>query len=170
MIMNKKGFTLVELLATIILLAIVLSLSSIAIIGIINSSKEKNYEQLISNIKDGAEVYYQECKYSKEAIIKMFKDDVSNANAFCDYNISLGELVTYGYIKGNSKDYKNENVDEKLKFILVNSYDELDISNCIVRVEYKNGKIVVTDESDGNTSCPTTSEYTSGKIDSNRKK
>ena len=88
MIMNKKGFTLVELLATIILLAIVLSLSSIAIIGIINSSKEKNYEQLISNIKDGAEVYYQECKYSKEAILKMFKNDVSDANAFCDYNIS----------------------------------------------------------------------------------
>ena len=154
--MNKKGFTLVELLATIILLAIVLSLSSIAIIGIINSSKEKNYEQLISNIKDSAEVYYQECKYSNNSHISCNLDNNG-------YNISLGELVRYGYIKGNSKDNND-------KFSLVNSYDELDISNCTIRVEYNNGKVVVTDVSDGNTSCPTTSEYTSGKIDSNRKK
>ena len=165
--MNKKGFTLVELLATIILLAIVLSLSSIAIIGIINSSKEKNYEYLISNIKDGAEVYYQECKYSNNSRISC---NLNNNG----YNISLGDLVRYGYVKGNSKDYKNENVDEKLKFILVNSYDELDISNCIISVEYKNGKVVVTDKSSNSVSnkasCPTTSEYTSGKIDSSRKK
>ena len=158
--MNKKGFTLVELLATIILLAIVLSLSSIAIIGIINSSKEKNYEYLISNIKDGAEVYYQECKYSNNSRISC---NLNNNG----YNISLGDLVRYGYVKGNSK-------DNSKKYSLVNSYDELDISNCIVRVEYKNGKIVVTDKSSNSVSnkasCPTTSEYSSGKIDSNRKK
>ena len=153
MIMNKKGFTLVELLATIILLAIVLSLSSIAIIGIINSSKEKNYEQLISNIKDGAEVYYQECKYSNNSHISC---NLNNSS----YNISLGDLVRYGYVKGNSKDGDD-------KFSLVNSYDELDISNCIISVEYKNGKVVVTDKSSNSVSnkasCPTTSEYTSGK-------
>lgn len=163
---NNKGFTLIELLATLLLLAIVIGIGTLTVTNIVRNSKEKDYENLLTNIKDGAEVYYQECKYSNNSKITCAFDLIENVKI---YKISLGDLVRYGYIKGNSKN-NSEDKDKKLKFTLVNSYDELDISSCSIGVKYDNEKIVITNESTDNVSCPTTSEYTSGKIDSNRKK
>ena len=144
--MNNKGFTLVELLATLVILALVMGIGTYSITTIINNSKEKNYESLISNIKDGAETYYQECKYSKESIINMFgnKQDADN---FCDYNLTLGELVKYGYVKGNDTD-NNKN------FSLSNPKDNKDISGCIVNITFSGGKVIVTAVSKEG-SCPT---------------
>ena len=62
--MNNGGFTLVELLATIVLLALVIGIASYSINAIIKNSQEKNYQLLINNIYDATEVYYQECKYT----------------------------------------------------------------------------------------------------------
>ncbi len=61
--MNNGGFTLVELLATIVLLALVIGIASYSINAIIKNSQEKNYQLLINNIYDATEVYYQECKF-----------------------------------------------------------------------------------------------------------
>ena len=41
-ILNRKGFTLVELLATIAILAIVMGIATFSITAIIKNSKEKN--------------------------------------------------------------------------------------------------------------------------------
>lgn len=142
--MNNKGFTLVELLATLVVLAIVMSIGTVSIIAIVNSAKEKNYTLLINNIKSAAETYYQECKYSRETIEEMFGGDADLAAAFCDYDITLGELVTYGYIKGNKK-------EENGTFKIVNPKDESDISECSITVSYQDNKVVV---SSNDPSCP----------------
>ena len=102
--MNKKGFSLIELLATLVILGTVMGIATYTIISILNSSKEKNYALLIDNIRGGAEVYYQECKYSRESILTVFDDDSDAAESFCDYQVKLGELVEYGYVTGNKKD------------------------------------------------------------------
>ncbi len=44
--MNNKGFTMIELLVTIALLAIVSTISVISITAFVNKSKENNYEKL----------------------------------------------------------------------------------------------------------------------------
>ena len=51
---NKKGFTLVEILAVIIILAVIALLVSPMIIGNINDSREKLYDTQIDNIKSAA--------------------------------------------------------------------------------------------------------------------
>ena len=43
-IKNNLGFTLVELIATIVILALVMGISTYSISAIINNAKEKNYE------------------------------------------------------------------------------------------------------------------------------
>ena len=131
--LNKKGFTLVELIATIVVLALVVSISAYAITNIINSAKEKNYELLIKNIKDASETYYQECKYS------------NNSGITCDDTVTLQDLVNYGYLKGNgTKDDKMEIVNPKN-----NEY----IGECSIAVKYENGKLTIESMSDNN-SCP----------------
>lgn len=118
--LNKKGFTLVELIATIVVLALVVSISAYAITNIINSAKEKNYDLLIKNIKDASETYYQECKYS----------DIT-----CNDTVTLQELVNYGYLKGNgTKDNKME---------IINPKDNKNIGACSIAVKNENGKLTI---------------------------
>ena len=116
--LDSKGFTLIELIATLVVLSIVMGLGAYSITGIIKSSKEKDYELLIKEIKNSVEVYYQECKY------------VDNS---CDSEITLGFLVSNGYLKGNGKEVST----------LINPNDNKDISNCRIGYEYDDGKVNV---------------------------
>ena len=133
--LNKKGFTLVELIATIVVLALVVSISAYAITNIINSAKEKNYELLIKNIKDASETYYQECKYS------------NNTGITCNDTVTLQYLVDYGYLKGNGTG------DDKME--IVNPKDNINIGECSIAIKYENGKLTITKEKKTNNgSCP----------------
>lgn len=147
--LNKKGFTLVELIATIVVLALVVSISAYAITNIINSAKEKNYELLIKNIKDASETYYQECKYS----------DIT-----CNDTVTLQYLVDYGYLKGNgTEDNEIDNkIDNKMK--IVNPKNNKDIGECSISVKYEDGKLTIESMSD-NDLCPTTYNLTQSKED-----
>ena len=134
---NNKGFTLIELIATIIILAVVMSIGAYAITNVIRQSREKNYAILIKNIKDGVEVYYQECTYSNNSGIEC-RDD---------WTIKLGDLVTYGYVKSNAEDKSGK---------LINPLDDSDISDCTIKVIYNDGEIDITPVGKlNNISCPT---------------
>ena len=137
--MNRKGFTLVELLATIIVLALVMGIASYSIIKIMKNSKEKNYELLITNIKDAAEAYYQECKYARNDAITCNLSDVT-----------LGTLVEYGFLKGNGKDSND-------KYTLVNPRNDKNISNCHISISFSDGNIEINAESGDD--CPTNEDY-----------
>lgn len=55
--MNKKGFTLVELLATLVILGIVVGLTVVGINVNIRKTKEKTEEVFIGTIKDAIKMY-----------------------------------------------------------------------------------------------------------------
>lgn len=141
--LGNKGFTLVELMATIVLLSIIAGIASYSITTIMSNSEEKNYQLLIKEIKNAVELYYQDCKF---------------VNNDCNSQITLGYLVTNGYLKGNGVDNNNGS-------LLVNPNTEVNISNCSIKYSYSNGKIIV--ESNGEIStclgeekcCPTSLDY-----------
>ena len=139
---NNKGFTLVELIATIVILSIILSIGAYSIIKIINSSSEKEYKLLVENIKDAAELYYQECKYGGI-------DDTESYE--CDKladGVTLGKLVEFGYLTGNAKINEGEDKDE---YTLVNPNTGEPITDCNIMITYDaiNREVVVsTDEPD----------------------
>ena len=54
---NKKGFTLVELLAVIIILSIILSITAIAVMKVKKNQDRINYQNMISGILTGAKNY-----------------------------------------------------------------------------------------------------------------
>ena len=55
--MGRKGFTLVELLATIVIMSLVLGIASYSVIGIINTSKEKSEKIFVDKIGVAIEQY-----------------------------------------------------------------------------------------------------------------
>lgn len=144
---NNKGFTLVELLATLIVLALVMTLGGYSITSIIKNSKEKNCELLISNIKDAAESYYNECKYMPTK-----KCDDENEDGEEVYKVSLSDLVSSGFLKGNSEDDSTSN---KVKNPVNNEY----ISDCEIKITKIDGKINIIGEEKTDIKCPYISQY-----------
>lgn len=120
--MNKKGFTLVELLAIIVVIAIVAVLVSPSVIRLFNKSKEKSYDILINNIKTAGENYYQECEngdLTNSSKYGSLACSISNNNI----NVTLKSLVELGILKasGNNK-------------IVINPKNNKDISSCTITV------------------------------------
>lgn len=138
--MNNKGFTLIELIVTIILLAMILSIGAYSIISIVKDSREKNYNTLIKSVKSAVESYAIECKYSHDA----GDDD----NITCSNQITLGDLVKYGFLSGNSKNETNQN------YTIVNPKDNISIANCTISYTNTNGKITISAVNPTG-SCPT---------------
>lgn len=130
---NNKGFTLVELLGTIIILAIVLSITGYAITGVITSARQKNYELLITDIKSAVELYYQECTYMSTTTLN---EHVCNDGQV--RNITLGELVIYGYLTGND----STESDNAMRVIDPNTKE--DISDCQIKITYESDVIKIT--------------------------
>ena len=127
--LNKKGFTLIELIATVILLAIVMGFGSYSIMNIINGTKEKNYNNMIKEIKNAVEVYYQECKYND------FEDNIEDS--ICIGNtVTLGHLVTNGYLKGNKEDDMMKLINPTADDNADTEQDEREITGCEIYYEF----------------------------------
>lgn len=145
---NRKGFTLVELIAVVVILSLIVGIGATAITEVIKKNKEDDYFLLIDSIKNAMESYYHECKYV-------------TYECFDSGTVELGDLVSKGFLKGNSTIKTGDN---KGKFTLVNpvyvkkSPDDSDIIyECKIKYEYKNGKISIEPDGLGenyNGPCP----------------
>ena len=133
--LNNKGFTLIELIATVVILSIVMGIGAYSITGIIKKNKENDYKLLINEIKGALESYYQECRF---------------VNNDCIQTIKLGDLVEKGFLKGNEK-------DDNGYFSLINPNDGNNISDCSIEWTYSNRNFVIVDKTGGN--CPSSEDY-----------
>ena len=64
--MNDKGFTLIELIATIALLAVVVSISFVSINAVIKSNKKEQCENLKSSIEAATKEYVSDNRYKSD--------------------------------------------------------------------------------------------------------
>ena len=144
--LNNNGFTLIELLITIVILSLVLSIAGYSVVAIIKSSKEKNYELLIEDIKSAAEMYYQECYYlNSDKTVEDIEDGEVGCVRQDSYEITLRVLLEYGFL---SSSVNNE-------FSIISPKDDKEISNCKIKITRNDGKITVTKVDTDNSGCPT---------------
>ena len=92
---KKNGFTLIELMATILVLAIVISIVVIVALNVIRSAKTKSYEVTVKNIESNANNYLIETK--KDADFTTREDD-ANLEYQC---LRVQDLIDHGYLKND---------------------------------------------------------------------
>ena len=118
--MNKKGFTLVEILAVISILALIMIIVGTNGFGAFNNSKKKINEMTLSEIKESVNVVMTEVincddDLDKELIKFLNQGDncenlQTQAETFC-INVKLKDLIEKKYITGSNvkKLYEQEN-------------------------------------------------------------
>lgn len=116
--MNRKGFTLIEVLAVIVLVGIVLGIIIVPnVLEDYNDSKNNAYDMLINNIKTASENYYMECEYG----------GLVNCSLTGNYiEVSLKELVQNGFLTVTSDAGEKKVIDPR---------NNNDISECKIKIE-----------------------------------
>lgn len=100
--MNNRGFTLIELIVTIALLALI-STISVSVIGNIRGKHNVNaYYELLKNVESAAKLYVTDNRYNLNSVGIDIK--CPNNNTF---TISLQQLVDSGYLTTDNNKIKN---------------------------------------------------------------
>ena len=90
--MNKKGFTLAELIGVIVVLSLICLITVPAISSVLKANKKSLCETQLNNILAAAK------SYASENILSMPISDEEGKNT---KTITIQELVDYGFIEGN---------------------------------------------------------------------
>lgn len=104
--MNKKGFTLVELLAVIAILGTIMTLATISVFKVMNDSKSKLSDFTKTQIEDAANLYAIDNDCTEEGRCSFFGDGI--IDALGDYYPEMAEKCD---VEGGSVTIYQEPVD-----------------------------------------------------------
>ena len=110
---GKKGFTLVELLAVIVVITLISSVGIITYLKTINNSKSKATLLAINNVKEAAYLYSKEGTDEIEWVNSYDENGKESGKYAC---VSVQQLINKGYFKDNFLDkeiYKNSEISKK---------------------------------------------------------
>ena len=100
--MNRKGFTLIELIVTIALLAVIAVISFVSISKVLEQGKVNDCNSLVGNIKTATNEYISDNRYNREFVNTVIDDKVI---------ITADTLINGSYLSGpiiNPYDNKTE--------------------------------------------------------------
>jgi len=114
---SNGGFTLVELLATLAVLSLVVSIVTYSAVGIVNNAKRKSYETTINNIKVAAKNYALEQVDTSSKWTKMVEKTNCISGETCQYQcVTIQKLIDTGYFSADVLDsYKSEGETGRVK-------------------------------------------------------
>lgn len=126
--MNKKGFTLVELLAVLVLISLLMGLAIPGINKISSNMKKKSYNQKVKLIESAAVLWGQDNKTRLQTESNCIKDENNQFLPCC--RITVNNLLTENYLDSDNNSGK-----------VINPETNKDMKACEVRV-YKQNKRV----------------------------
>lgn len=127
---NEKGFTMVELLGTIIILALLVTLAVVSVSGVLNSSYDTTYDTFETSMEEAATSYLLE-----------HTEELPNEGG--EVELSAAILVEKGYLD-YMEDPKNETANcQDESFVIVTRGEDtgynfdLDYKACLICGNYK---------------------------------
>ena len=95
--MNKKGFTLIEMIATIALLALVATLATYSLSTHLRRGREKSFDVLVNTFEDGILEAYTSCIADPTSSEFCQEYDIPQVGE--RVRITLGTLEYYGFVE-----------------------------------------------------------------------
>ena len=174
MILNEKGFTLMELLAVIAIIAILGLIAVPSVLNTINTSKTSSYQILVENIYTASKSLYEEIEYVGNDNIKYYNAQgvieneitiTTNGDGSKSITVNLQTLVNNGFLTGTTNPEPSLATNNNSK-IITNPKSDQDIGECSITITRtkENGKVKysIKNNSSANTDCPTDEEYEEG--------
>lgn len=159
--LNNNGFTLIEVLAVIVVIAVLGGIAIPNVLSSINTSKDKSLEIMISNIVTSSKSLYEEVEYgSGEKPIYQYSADGTKTSIQVTINdtvieTNLQTLVSNGFLEGTCKDSGNNSNCVK---VLINPKTKDNIGKCEIKIKKMSsdsGKVSYTVVPNGSGSgCP----------------
>ena len=165
--MNNKGFTIIELLATIILLSLVMGIATYSVIGIINSSKEKSEKIFVDKLATAIQSYIPTKKLGIINTLPDFtkcreNDPEKCKNQYLLTNVKLVELDTIELnkiaIEGNKIINSNEIINPRTKEKCIKTYGNKTLPQIRIFRDSDYVYYYYMDLSGNNTACNITEE------------
>lgn len=122
--MKNKGFTLVEIMAVLVIMGVLLLVTVPSVFNSLDKKKNREHEQIIEEIKSAAELY-----------VTQNEDVQTFLNSAGSINISYATLVAEGLINGNEIDPLTSEPWNTNSYVFITKEDKKMLS------EYKEGNI-----------------------------
>ena len=135
---NRKGFSLIELMAVIVIIGLILVVVLPAVSRLLTNNDKKQYNSYLTIIEAGA-IRYADSR----------KDDLGGYKDNGCIEVSLNELINNDYIK----EYNDNKVTCSGKVRLNNKSGNLEVYINLTCTSKSNGKITFEKKKIDNTSC-----------------
>lgn len=106
----KNGFTLIELIVTIVIMALIGIVITTNMVGLFSEEEDKEYERFVQKLEEAACIYV-------ETSWDDTKNDDCRASGNC--TITVQELISKGYIDDKTKDPSTGEIVNSSKKIAV---------------------------------------------------
>ncbi len=114
---NNSGFTLVELLAVITILAILIGIASGSVISVLNRSKKNMAREMRSNLSEAALTHVMDHAYLEKCSVEFSKEIYEdknitnlNNNTSCFRRLTVSDLVSAGVFENNRNACDDEDI------------------------------------------------------------
>ncbi len=161
--LNQKGFTLIEVLAVIVIIALLGMIAVPGVLNTINNSKKSSYNIMVDDIKTAGEELYIELDYAGSTLYDYDQNGNKGDLLKIDDNhvtVTLQGLVSNGFLKG--KNNPNKDGSNKNPKVILNAKTDSDIGACqivITKTETNNKTNYVITSRGTDENCPTDEEY-----------
>lgn len=120
--MNKRGFTLVELLSVLVLISLLFGLAIPGINKISSNMKKKSYSKKVNLIESAAILWGQD----NRTLLQTNNDCTINGKKMSCYKLTIGTLIEDNYLDSdnNSGEYTNPKNNKDMKNCIVFVYKE----------------------------------------------
>ena len=140
--LDNKGFTLVEVLAVVVIIGILGGVAITGVLSAINTSKDASYNMMISDIVTASENMYNEVDFSDDAddgAVFQYNNGgnlgskvVISSNTI---NTNLQTLVSNGFLSGEENGNKDkEDASNKNNRIILDPKTRTDIGDCEIEI------------------------------------
>lgn len=162
--LDNKGFTLVEVLAVVVIIGILGGVAITGVLSAINTSKDASYNMMISDVVTASESMYNEVDFSDtDGSVFQYNNGgntgikiVISSNTI---NTNLQTLVSNGFLSGEENG--NKEGSNKNNRIILNPKTRTDIGDCeitITKIVENNTTTYEVKSKSSDSKCPTSYE------------